>query len=572
MNKRTLLPMSFGAWAGMALVLLGVVVPGPLLIAMLRGAPPEALRDDLYAGALLFRLGLILLGVAVFLIGVFWKRQHPDNLPSLRPNRGPETPDLLLGVLLLVSLILRLSHLDAGLWHDEIITYVNYARMPLGEIVSTYRDQNQHFLFSVLAKVTMEAFGDTASSLRFPAVLFGVGSIWALYLFAARITGKREALLGAALLAFSYHHVWFSQNARGYTGLLFWTLLASWAFMAALQESDSRRYWLLYACFCALGMYTHMTMAFVMLGHYIMYALRFLSSRRRQFRLSNHAGFLIGVGLTALLVFQLHALVLPQIVHHANEQSMVPAWKNPLWALFELTSALRISLSNGLLVLTALFVFLLGLWDLWKRHREVLYLLFLPSLITGAVVVGSGHHLWPRFFFFIFGFACMVVIRGIHCAVRLTANLVQITARRAVAFQTAACLSLVLLSALSIPRAYAPKQDFLGALRLVEREAAPSDRIVTLGLAGFTYRRFYNKDWPALETLGQLNELRAGASRVWVIYTFPPEVRAVYPEIMTALQNDFSTLQTFPGSVGSGAVFVCRSNPTRSAGLIPGGF
>ena len=42
---------------------------------------------------------------------------------------------------------------------EEIMAGVS---MPLGEIFSTYRDQNQHFLFSILARVATDLFGDGA--------------------------------------------------------------------------------------------------------------------------------------------------------------------------------------------------------------------------------------------------------------------------------------------------------------------------------------------------------------------------------------------------------------------------
>ena len=78
-------------------------------------------------------------------------------------------------------------------------------------------------------------FGDGPAALRLPAVLFGVASIAALYLFARRVTTVREALVAAALMTVSYHHIWFSQNARGYSALLFWTLVSSWLFARALR-------------------------------------------------------------------------------------------------------------------------------------------------------------------------------------------------------------------------------------------------------------------------------------------------------------------------------------------------
>ncbi|MFB3903305.1 MAG: glycosyltransferase family 39 protein [Acidobacteriota bacterium] len=554
-------------FAGTVLILAGLLLPSRTVIQALRGTPPEALRQDLLLGAQLFKLGLVLLGCASLLLGRVWRRPGRAPLPQDRPQ--PRWTWALLGGMLLVSFGLRLYKLDTGLWHDEVATYINYASMSLGEIFSTYRDQNQHFLFSILARLAMQLFGDGSWSLRLPAVLFGVGSIWALYLFASKVTGRGEALLSTALLAFSYQHIWFSQNARGYTGLLFWTLLASWAFTTA-QQRDSRRYWLLYAWFCALGVYTHMSMLFVLLGHFAGYAVAALRDPEKK-HLKAHLGFLASLTVAGLLIFQLHALVLPQILHHGNEISTVPAWKNPLWALFEVASALRISFSSGIVVAAALAVFGLGIRDFAGRRREVIYFFVIPCVAIAAVVIGSGHHLWPRFFFFAFGFMCMIAVRGVFRAVATAAGLACLPVRRVPILQATACCFLVLFSAVSIPHAYTPKQDFLGALNYVQGELAEGDAVTTVGLAGFTYEKLYRKAWPGVQTLAQLDAIRARATRTWLIYTFPPEVRAVYPDIMAEVDRDFRTMRVFPGSVGSGDVFVCRFDSNRRVAARRGG-
>ena len=123
---------------------------------------------------------------------------------------------------------------------------------------------------------------------------------------------------------------------------------------------------------------------------------------------------------------------------------------------------------------------------------------------------------------------------------------------------------LVIASALSIPRAYAPKQDFLGALNFVETARQPGDAIATVGLAAFTYNNFYGRGWKEVRTLEDLNSIRTHARHTWLIYTFPTHVSAVYPEIMTTIQRDFQVAKQFPGTVGDGTVFVSRSVDRRS--------
>src|SRR5262249_318850 len=152
--------------------------------------------------------------------------------------------------------------LDTCLWLDEVLTLTHYARPALGMILTSFPDQNQHMLYSVLGHISLDCFGESAWALRLPAVLFGVASIWALYALGGRIASRTEALLAAAMMTVSYHHVWFSQNARGYTGLLFFTLLSTWLFVRGLR-AGRWPLWGGYAVSVALGFWVHLTMLFV---------------------------------------------------------------------------------------------------------------------------------------------------------------------------------------------------------------------------------------------------------------------------------------------------------------------
>ena len=54
--------------------------------------------------------------------------------------------------------ILRLYRLGEGLWLDEITTYLKYARLPFMEIVTKFDSENQHFLYSILAHISIQIF------------------------------------------------------------------------------------------------------------------------------------------------------------------------------------------------------------------------------------------------------------------------------------------------------------------------------------------------------------------------------------------------------------------------------
>src|SRR6185436_4222115 len=134
------------------------------------------------------------------------------------PGRGAL---LAMAGLSVLAFALRLPGLNSCMWLDEILTMVRFARPPAWQILTTFPDQNQHMLYSLLAHGSISLFGDQVWALRLPSVFFGVASIWALFLLGRKLIGEKQALAASALMTVSYHHIWFSENARGYMGLLF---------------------------------------------------------------------------------------------------------------------------------------------------------------------------------------------------------------------------------------------------------------------------------------------------------------------------------------------------------------
>jgi mannosyltransferase len=548
--------------AGALLVLTGLLVPSSPLILSLRTLPTKP-PEELINGAALLRIGIIILGLLVATLMPMSQPKSESVVDRTFSKLSRKSDLTILALILFAASALRLYGLNEGLWHDEVLTHVRYARMPFGEIITTYSDQNQHFLYSLLAHASFRIFGESAWSLRLPAVLFGIASIWALYLLGCQVSTHREALLSAALLALSYHHIWFSQNARGYIGLLFWTILASWLFLRGLHELQPR-WWLIYAAATALGVYTNIAMVFVVVSHFIIYLYQIIAWRQRIWP-RRWMGFCLGFCLAGFLTFLLYALVLPQMLGGlVGEESTVAAWKHPLWAVLEFMKAIKFGFAGGLVATAALLVFGIGLWSFARTCPTMIALLIIPSLICAVVVVGMGHHVWPRLFFFSFGFAALIVIRGTGRAGEIVTRLLNTRPLHAFPVGTALSIGLISVSALVVPRAYAPKQDFLGALNFVEAMRQPGDAIVTVGLASFTYRNFYQRDWKEVITLDDLKYICVHAKQTWLLYTFPTHANAVYPEIMATLKKDFEAVKQFPGTVGDGTIFVFRYNGAHS--------
>jgi len=484
------------------------------------------------------------------------QRATPAETSSLWP----------LALLVALGTVLRIIGLNQQLWFDEMDTLLNSVRRPLVEILTTYPSQNQHTLYSVLAWFPVHWFGESPWALRLPAMLFGVASIPAVYALGRLIATRREALVAAGLMAVSYHPIWFSQNARGYTGMLFFTLITTSWFLCGMRE-QAWRPWILYAVGMALGMYTHLTMGFVAAAHGLVFLVVIVTRRVAnawpEFTLRGFAGFI----LAGLLSIALYAPVLPEIfartVVEAAPKAVQWEWKSPLWALQEAIRGLSFGSGAGLAaVLVAGIIALSGLVSYWRQERVVVGLMILPGVVTAAAMLAVGHNLWPRFFFFAVGFAFLLLVRGGFVLTEVTARRVLHNEPLGARVGGALAVLMVLVSAATVPAAYRlPKQDFAGAMRYVDENRGASYVVVTFGLTNLPYRDFYRREYRSIKGLAELNAIRSEGHPVWILYAFPIHAQAEYPDLWDTIQREFQTVRVFPGTLGGGEVYVARWYP-----------
>lgn len=550
MKRSRLLPAVLGMAA--ALLAAAAAVLSPNRIAALLSVEAPA---GLAWGPALFRL---LLAVnAAMCLAAAWLARFPSAGRRAR-HAVPATPIwawMTLGGLTLAALVLRLYRLDLPLWVDEILSLREFVRKPVAEILTLFPNQNQHMLYSLLARGSILLFGESAASLRLPAVLFGVASLWPLFLLGRRLWGVREALLTSALMSFSYHHVWFSQNARGYTASLFFTLLATWLWLEALDKAQ-RRWWAAYAVALAAGFWAQVSMAFVAAAHFLWWL--FAGLRARRFCWPAAAAWAGAASLT----LQFYALSLPQFLTSAlHEFSPETEWTNPAWFLIETFRNLQTGFAGPLAVLLAGILAALGWGRLWRRQPCAAAVMVLPGLLVAATMLALRHNLWPRLFFFLMGFALLCLIAGILVAAEILLYRRAEGTRRAAG--VAAALLAIMLSAATVPRCYIlPKQDFPSARDYVERLRRPGDMTATVGLANLAMNGFYAPHWRAVETADQLRDLLQSDREIWLVYTLPAQIRGFHPGIWAIIQQQFKLERAFPGTLSGGEVYVCRRSRT----------
>lgn len=466
-------------------------------------------------------------------------------------------------VLTLIAVVTRVPALDSGLWWDELRTLIDSVRPPLYSIITVFPGDNQHTLYSVLARGCILLFGEHPWSLRLPAVLAGVAMVPLLYLVAREFTERLEAMLAALLLAVSYHHVWFSQSARGYTLLGLATLLSTWLLLRGLRRSGYSDFvW--YAVVSALGAYTHLTMVFVVASHALLVLLALLTRDTAHDARRRLEPALMGFALAGLFTVLLYSPVALEVQRVVVKEPMRGA--TPRWALIELVRGLQVGLGSLVGVAVAGMLFLAGARSYLKQSPFLTGVMLLPGAVTLAANVVLQRPVRPRFFFFLCGFAVLLLVRGaLEVGGWLSRRFANDTVARkgSVAYLgVGLVLVLALASAASLRTNYRyPKQDFEGPLRFVESQRGPGVTIGTAGGARYPYRAYYGRPYMSVDSLSQLQRVRAEGQRVWVIYTLQRYIQSQTPDLMRVLLDECAERRVFRGTVGDGDVTVCLLGP-----------
>ncbi len=571
---------------GFAAVCFALAVSGEAYSAFLLGEKSKDLSwgVPLFRALLLFH-GILLIGIAVFR-EKFAEKESLETDRAEKTEKAEKTPFItrfefaILSVLTVIALVLRFWNLNSDLWVDEVFTLVDFVRMPFGEMLTSFPSQNQHLLFSILAHASTSIFGESAWSVRLPSVLFGAASIWAFFLLCKKLLGSREALLGAVLMTVSYHHIWFSQNARGYMGLLFFTLLATFFWFEAL-EKNTWKLWLAYAAAIVFGMWIHMTMAFVVAAHGLVYLSFWLfpnlgRDESKSFPIERRAGLkpFAAWFLSVTVTTQLYALALPEFLSRGlHEESNNSEWTNPVWVLTETLRNLSIGFAGIAVVAVGAAFVAFGWWKLFEKNRRAAILMVLPPVFAGSLMLALGHNLFPRFFFFAMGFGLLIVIHGAFELPKFLMNKAGAVLDRfeiqnpKSKIQNPVGISLVLLiiaaSLITVPRNYAlPKQNFTGAKNFVESRRLPDEKVVAVNIAGDMYGRYFAPEWSVAKTTFELENLEQKAEKIWLVYTLSPEIKAFRPELWQMIEKDYQIVQIFPGTLSGGEIYVCRKRNT----------
>ena len=321
-----------------------------------------------------------------------------------------------LSAILVLGLLLRIPTMGRGLGEDELETvfYVIDANS-IWHIVSSSLSFNNHIGYSLLARFSRALFGKSEWAFRLPALLFGLASLYIFWIFSRSLLGPRLAVIATSLFAFSPVHMIWSITGRGYSVMLFCTLLSSYLYLKLLRYT-ARRDVILFIVAGVVGIYTHLYSSFTAMVQFLfLLRLRVTQPTTKQpDRSITTASFrvvLFSLITVAALSILCYTPALRNLLYDLGKRGRSNFNPSFPWSVIEFLSG-----SEGApLAVLVLIVSLCGLVSLLRSHpREVRYLAF---LFLGPLLVmwlARPFDLYPRFFSYWLPYYLVFFVAGLR--------------------------------------------------------------------------------------------------------------------------------------------------------------
>ncbi|GEM_PF-1735592 len=190
-------------------------------------------------------------------MNIYVTAETTGSQPSI-PNHPTVSNNKALLAMMLVTLggmFLRLLNLGSGsIWYDEAFS-IYMSRQDLATIIYGNSGDTMPPLHFFALHYWM-AVGGSEFIIRFLSTLFSVMTMPVIYVLGARLFSREAGIFSAMVVAIAPYHIYWAQEARMYSMLSFFGLLAVATFIMAWQE-NTRIYWTSFTVAMALAFYTH---------------------------------------------------------------------------------------------------------------------------------------------------------------------------------------------------------------------------------------------------------------------------------------------------------------------------
>jgi len=319
---------------------------------------------------------------------------------------------LIIFLIMIIGLTVRFIDLGRqSYWYDESAEATAGSMHTIAQVVELSRYHTgamplDYIIVWILGHVSLEE-----SWLRIAPASWGVASILILYFLANKITGKTAALITSGLFALSPIHIYFSQELRYYSALIFFYWLITLTLYRAIEDPTWRN-WILVTIASILGAYFHMFAIFAWLNACVFWGIRYKFSFRYS-KLNSHA---------LVTIFLISLFVVPGLVIFGSENRFSYPLNTDLLAsqIFIAFGWLPANYSIVGFIL-GFSLFIATIFGLIISIRQKKYLLLGMALVTAieiiAIIIAAirmGYFFSSRQFIFILPITFIFVGFAIH--------------------------------------------------------------------------------------------------------------------------------------------------------------
>ena len=301
------------------------------------------------------------------------------------------------GIILVLLFFIAILSRFYGIWEWSL---VNDEYFTVTKAYERYASIINPAYYSLVV-LTNKLFGSAEWLSRIPAFILAVFSIPVLYFSWSRNIGRNAALFASGILIFSAWHLWFSQFARYYIGVLLFSSLAYFFFFRAIYVTRlSNLIWAI--IFSVLTVLFHVTAIFVPVSAAVAYLVIYVFLKNNEnVNINNVRIYLILCLIAGVLISPVLFMVMNKWV--ATSQT----WGyGAILIIPQLVKYIQIPI-----VITAFFG-----WLVLLKKDKVAATFFLFVLVTPALfLVGSASFMAisPEYAFYTLPMA--VILAGIAC-------------------------------------------------------------------------------------------------------------------------------------------------------------
>ena len=302
--------------------------------------------------------------------------------------------------------------MDLPLTSDLAAAFLKHFQTSWDSLLLNFRDADQRTSFILLSKIAMGIFGENEFALRLPALLSGIFALPLAYKVGVLTTASRTgALIGTLILTFSFTHLDFIRDARGYS-LTVILALAMVLITYKLLEKKNFNLWAILFLLTGLGMILIVpTNIHFLVGIGVFYIITILQDHRKPYIF----GDLIKLIWPFILLF---GVICGYFLYILEDLKRAIATEKNFGKFFGIDPEMGFSLSR----FTDIFLTLISPWHTWlymflfygliclyKTRGFVLFVSLIISpiiliLLSGLLGPPRVYIYWLPFFLILIGF------------------------------------------------------------------------------------------------------------------------------------------------------------------------